>query len=101
MPKLIQTAEQFSELAAKAQECRVVRTKNEVRLKLRTPSYLYTYITNADEAEDLIKELKGIEIFEFGLKKEKEKEKDKEKESSSKKGKGPKKEEQEEEEQEQ
>jgi hypothetical protein len=65
MPKLITSAEQFEELKSKASECRVVRSDRSVKLKLRTPSFLYTYVTTPDEANDLIKSLKGVEVIEF------------------------------------
>lgn len=66
MPRQIQTAEQFEKLSANASECRIVRSEKNVKLKLRTPSRLYTYTTNADEGEDLVKKLKDIEVIEFG-----------------------------------
>lgn len=73
MPRLITSAEQFEELKSKALECRVVRSDKAVKLKLRTPAFLYTYITNADEAEQLIKDLKDIEVVEFNAVKKEEK----------------------------
>lgn len=65
MPRLITSAEQFEQLKLRASECRVVRSDKAVKLKLRTPTFLYTYITNPDEAQDLIKGLKDVEIIEF------------------------------------
>ncbi len=65
MPKQITSAEQFEELLPKATECRVLRNEDRVKLKLRTPSYLYTFVTNEDVAEDLLKRLKDIEIVDF------------------------------------
>lgn len=49
----------------KAHELRVVRSSEYVKLKLRMPDLLYTYKTNVDEADDLIKSAKDIEVVEF------------------------------------
>jgi hypothetical protein len=87
MPRQIHSAEQFEKLMPKAQEVRVVRTNDSVKIKLRTPDSLYTYKTNPDEAEDLIKSVKDIEVVELtpdAQKKGKESSK-KEEEDSSKK----------------
>ena len=57
---------------SKAVELRVVRQDNDVvKLKLRTPDYLYTFKTTEDEADDLIKNAKEIEVVEFTPVKEK------------------------------
>jgi Ribosomal L38e protein family len=85
MPRLITSVERFEELKTKAVECRVVRSDKAVKLKLRTPSYLYTYITNADEADDLIKGLKDIEVVEFTRVKKEDKEEDGKKPSKKEK----------------
>ena len=50
---------------SKAIELRVVRKDNVVKLKSRTPDYLYTYRTNEDEADGIIKNAKEIEVVEF------------------------------------
>lgn len=79
MPRSIHNAEQFQKLVSKAHECRVVRSQSGVKLKLRTPDNLYTYSTNEDEAEDLLKSLKDLEVIDFSLaKKEKKVEEKKE-----------------------
>ena len=79
MPRQIRNAEQFQKLVTKAHECRVVRSSAGVKLKLRTPERLYTYSTNEDEAEDLLKSLKDVEVIELSrVPKEKEEEKKKE-----------------------
>jgi hypothetical protein len=75
LPRQIRDAEQFQKLVPKAQECRVTRSSSGVKIKLRTPEYLYTYLTNSDEAEDLLKSLK-VEIMEYSTEsKEKEEKK--------------------------
>jgi hypothetical protein len=82
MPREIRTSEQFQSLMSKAIELRVVRKDNAVKLKLRTPDYLYTYKTTEDEASDLIKNAKEIEVVEFSQvneKAEKKEEPDKKK----------------------
>jgi len=81
MPREIKSSEQFEKLMPKAVQLRVVREKEFVKLKLRTPDFLYTYKTTEDDAGDIIKNAKEIEVVEFGKVKEKssdEKKKDKE-----------------------
>ncbi|MHA1130638.1 MAG: 50S ribosomal protein L38e [Candidatus Helarchaeota archaeon] len=58
MPKEIKDIEQFIELSNNAVECRVKRIKNVVKLKIRTPKYLYTLKLEPDMAEDTIKKIK-------------------------------------------
>ena len=65
MPKQIQSSEEFRKMLPKAHELRVVRSSEYVKLKLRMPDLLYTYKTNVDEADDLIKSAKDIEVVEF------------------------------------
>jgi len=72
MPKQIHDAEQFKKLMPKGLELRVVREKESVKLKLRTPEYLYTLKTNKVEAEGIIKNAKDLEVIEISPKKEKE-----------------------------
>ncbi len=76
MPKIISNAEEFERIKPRASEVRIVRSQKAVKIKLRTPAYLYTYSTNSDEADDLIKGLKDIEVIEFGGTKKKSEEKD-------------------------
>ena len=71
MPKELKSSEQFQKLMPSAVELRVVRQKESVKLKLRTPNYLYTFKTSEDEAEDLIKNAKEIEVIEYTPGKEK------------------------------
>ncbi len=85
MPRQIQSSEQFQKLLPKAQELRVVRTADFVKLKLRMPDLLYTYKTNEDEAEDLIKSAKYIEVIEYTPVEEKKKEKESESPNEEKK----------------
>ena len=71
MPREIRSSEQFQTLMSKAVELRVVRKGDAVKLKLRTPDYLYTYRTTEDEADDLIRNAKEIEVVEFNQASEK------------------------------
>lgn len=58
MPKEIKDITQFLELASKANECRVKRVKDVVKLKLRTPRLLYTLKLDPENAEAIIKQIK-------------------------------------------
>ena len=64
MPKIISTEEEFLNLAKKALSCRVKRTGDVVKLKLRTKNILYVYKTNPDKADILTKRL-NIDLIEI------------------------------------
>lgn len=85
MPKELKTSEQFQNMLPKALELRVVRQKEFVKLKLRTPEVLYTYKTNEEEADDIIKNNKEIEVIDYSRTAEKEKSEDKADEDKKKK----------------
>jgi len=85
MPKVINNAEEFERIKSIASEVRIVRSPMEVKVKLRTPKYLYTYTTNSDEADDLVKGLKDVEVIEYGGAKKKGEEKDSGREKKSEK----------------
>ena len=57
MPKEIFDVKKFIELAKNAEECRVKRSGDVVKLKLRTRKYLYTLKTDPKTAEDIVKAL--------------------------------------------
>jgi len=57
MPKEIYEEEKFLELADFAIHCRVKRVKGSVKLKLRTKKYLYTFKTDPNTADRLLKAL--------------------------------------------
>lgn len=63
MPAQISDVEQFVRISERAEECRVKRLEDVVKLKLRTPSKLYTIKLNAEEAAEVLKRLK-CEIIE-------------------------------------
>ncbi|TXT61016.1 MAG: 50S ribosomal protein L38E [Promethearchaeota archaeon] len=57
MPKQITDEDTFLDLSERAIHCRVKRVKDSVKLKLRTKKYLYTYKTNPDNAERLLRNI--------------------------------------------
>jgi ferritin-like protein len=58
MPSEIFDAEKFVAMSAHAKYCYVKRFKDAVKLKLRTPSKLYTLKVEPLKADELIKKLK-------------------------------------------
>jgi len=108
MPKQIFDAKTFKDILPRAEEVRVVKSDGKTKLKLRTKSMLYTYVTDDIEAEKLLKnidkpvvdlrkpveEKKGEEVKEKEKEEEKEKKEKEEKEKErkpAKKSKGKKK----------
>ncbi|MFO7795951.1 MAG: hypothetical protein R6W84_07340 [Promethearchaeia archaeon] len=57
MPKEITDEDTFLDLSERAIHCRVKRVKDTVKLKLRTTKYLYTYKTDPDSAERLLRNI--------------------------------------------
>ncbi len=58
MPAEITATDKFVTLSEGALECRVKRSKDVVKLKLRTPRQLYTYKVKVDRADDVLRRLK-------------------------------------------
>ena len=59
MPLQVRSKDEVESLIEKATEIRVVKGKGDaVKVKLRTPKALYTYVTTAGEAAELTKGLK-------------------------------------------
>jgi ferritin-like protein len=58
MPAEINDVEKFVSLSANAEYCSVKRLKESVKLKLRTPSKLYTLKVEPLKADEIIKKLK-------------------------------------------
>ena len=58
MPAEISNVDGFVAMSAKAEFCYVMRLKEAVKLKLRTPSKLYTLKVEPLKAEEVIKKLK-------------------------------------------
>jgi large subunit ribosomal protein L38e len=57
LPSEIFDEEKFLELAEFAVHCRVKRVKDVVKLKLRTKKRLYTYKTDPETADRLVRNL--------------------------------------------
>ena len=58
MPKQIYDVEKFLEMTEDAEECRVKRGSDNVKLKLRTTRYLYTIILEPQKAEEVLQQVK-------------------------------------------
>jgi ferritin-like protein len=58
MPAELFDMDKFVALSAKAKHCNVKRLKEVVKLKLRTPTRLYTLKVEPLKAEEIIKKLK-------------------------------------------
>ena len=58
MPAEIHDVEKFVEMSGNAKFCAVKKLKGSVKLKLRTPSKLYTLKVEPGKAEETIKKLK-------------------------------------------
>ena len=57
MPEEIFDANEFVELSKRAEYCNVKRLKNNVKLKLRTPTKLFTLNVIPTKVEEIIKKL--------------------------------------------
>ena len=64
MPSEIFDLEKFVAMSGKAKYCQVKRLEETVKLKLRTPSRLYTLKVEPINADEIIKKLK-CEIIEL------------------------------------
>ena len=58
MPVEVSDIEEFVRISERAEECRVKRREDIVKLKLRTPRKLYTIKLGADQAADVLKRVK-------------------------------------------
>ena len=58
MPSVMFDVEKFVEMSANAKYCQVKRLKETVKLKLRTPSRLYTLKVEPINSDEIIKKLK-------------------------------------------
>jgi hypothetical protein len=54
LPTEIFDVEQFVELSERAEECRIRRREDVVKLKLKLPKRLYTLKTSPEEAEEIL-----------------------------------------------
>jgi hypothetical protein len=64
MPREIKSKEEFEKLVGEAVEIRVKRDGETAKVKLRTPTQLYTFKTSGDDADTLTKGVKA-EILEL------------------------------------
>jgi|GEM_PF-373959 len=90
MPKQIFDSKTFKSLIPRAEEVRVVRTGEKTKIKLRTKSMLYTYVSDDTEAEKLLKNVDKpiVEINPKEKKQKKEEEEAEKQEKKEEKGKG-------------
>ena len=58
MPKQIFDVDRFLAMTEDAVEVRVKRSKDQVKLKLRTAKYLYTLVVSPQKAEEIISQVK-------------------------------------------
>lgn len=58
MPAQVSDIDEFIRISERAEECRVKRLEDVVKLKLRTPGKLYTIKLNAEQAAEAIKRVK-------------------------------------------
>ena len=58
MPKQITDVDKFLEMSEDAEECRVKRGSDNVKLKLRTARYLYTIVLEPQKAEEVLQQVK-------------------------------------------
>ena len=58
MPTELTDDEEFVRIAERAEECRVKRLKDIVKLKLRTPGELYTIKVNPEKAAEMLKQIR-------------------------------------------
>lgn len=58
LPAEITNTDEFIGLSETALECRVKRSQELVKLKLRTPGKLYTHKVKVERADDVIRRLK-------------------------------------------
>jgi hypothetical protein len=64
MPSQIRSKEEFQKLLKSATEIRVVKSGDSSKVKLRTKTQLYTFVTTESEVESLTKGVK-VPIVEF------------------------------------
>jgi len=58
MPAEVTDTEEFVRISTRAVECRVKRLRDIVKLKLRTPSELYTIKVDPDKAAEMLKQIR-------------------------------------------
>ena len=58
MPAEVTDVQEFVRISDRAVECRVKRLKDVVKLKLRTPSKLYTIKVDPEKAAEMLKQIR-------------------------------------------
>lgn len=58
MPTELTDVEEFVKIADRASECRVKRTEENVKLKLRTPGQLFIIKLDTENAEQVLKRIR-------------------------------------------
>jgi len=58
MPEEVFDPEKFVQISERAEYCAIKRLKKTVKLKLRTPSRLYTLKVDPTKAEEIVKKLR-------------------------------------------
>jgi len=58
MPEEVFDSEKFVQISERAEYCAIKRLKKVVKLKLRTPSRLYTLKVDPIKAEEIVKKLR-------------------------------------------
>lgn len=62
MPVEIKDVNEFLKIAERANECRVKRLKDVVKLKLRTKRYLYTLKVRPGEEDAILERIKSLNV---------------------------------------
>lgn len=58
VPHEVRDVEEFVRISERAVECRVKRSKDKVKLKLRTSRRLYTLVTTEEEVGRILRRIK-------------------------------------------
>ena len=58
MPAQVADTEEFLRISERSSECRVKRLRDVVKLKLRTPTELYTIKVDPDKAAEMLKQIR-------------------------------------------
>ncbi len=64
MPRQINDPEVFLKHAESAEECRISRSGDRVKIKIRTPRYLLVHVASTTEADSILGRIK-VEKIEF------------------------------------
>ncbi|MEM0030212.1 MAG: hypothetical protein QW572_02985 [Candidatus Nitrosocaldus sp.] len=58
MPRQVFSKDALLKLAEGAEECKVVRREDKVKIKVRRARYLYTYVASSSEADDILSKIR-------------------------------------------